>query len=205
MKKMIILTIALFSFYSKAYALTWEEIYNAYKSSYDYEKMYRYEDSIIAISSVYKEYETGYTINLRLGWLYYLKGDYANSKFHYQNAMKVYPYYIEAKIGYMLPLMAQQKYSEVEEMAYNVLKTDYYNYYANYRLALALRYQEKYELAEAIVSKILYLYPTDTLFLTELALIKELQEDKEKASEIFKSIITLDPNNQIALKYLYKK
>jgi tetratricopeptide (TPR) repeat protein len=204
MKKILSATLASLVFFlgNNAYALTDMGIYESYKSSYNYEKMYRYQDSIKALSPVYNDYKNAYTVNLRLGWLYYLNGNYSNAVFHYRNAVKAAPDNIEAKLGYMLPLLAQQKYSEAEEVGYKILKIDNYNYYGNYRLALALKNQKKYNLAEKIIIKMLFIYTTDTVFLTELASLKDLKGNQKEAVNIAKNIITLEPTNVYAANYL---
>ncbi len=86
------------------FALTEAQIKDAYYKSYTYEKMQDYENAINALSSVLNEYQDGYTVNLRMGWLYYLKTNYANSISHYQTAIKAAPSSIEAKLGYLNPL-----------------------------------------------------------------------------------------------------
>jgi len=67
------------------------EIRDAYYKSYSYEKTQNYADAIKVITPVITAYPQGYTVNLRLGWLYYLGGNYANSKTYYQAAMKIAP------------------------------------------------------------------------------------------------------------------
>jgi tetratricopeptide (TPR) repeat protein len=208
MKKILLTTLASLIIFplSNAYAITDMEVYEAYKNSYNYERMYRYQDSIKVLAGVYKQYKATYTINLRLGWLYYLSGNYANSTFHYLNAIKTAPNNVEAKLGYMVPLLAQQRYLEAEEIGYRIMKIDNYNYYGNYRIISALKNQKKYSEAEKIIIKMLLIYPTDTVFLTELAGLKDLKGDKKEALKIAKSIITLDPTNVFAGNYIkYKK
>lgn len=182
--------------------ITPEEIKEAYSKSYNYEKIEDYENAIRALSTVVDEYPNGYTVNLRLGWLYYLLGKYANSIHHYELAIKSSSYSLEAKLGYMLPLLAQNKYGEVESMAYKITSTDYYNYYANLRLAYSLRMQEKFDQAEKICNTMLSAYPTDIAFLIELAYIKVGQENTEKAGLIFWDVLVLDPENEYAKSYL---
>ncbi len=184
------------------FAITPEEIKEAYSKSYNYEKIEDFENAIRALSAVVDEYPNGYTVNLRLGWLYYLLGKYANSLHHYELAMKSSIYSLEAKLGYMLPLLAQNKYSEVESMAYKISSTDYYNYYANLRLAFSLRMQEKFDQAEKVCNTMLATYPTDINFLIELAYVKVGQEDTEKAGLIFWDVLVLDPENEYAKSYL---
>ncbi len=178
------------------------EIKRAYKSSYDYERMGDFRDAIRVLSKVYEAYPRTYTINLRLGWLYYLDKKYANSIEHYRVATKVYPGAVEPLLGLSLPYLAQKKWSEVEKLMYEVLKRDYYNYYGNLRLCFVLRKEGKYELAEKVARKMLSLYPVDINFLNELGLAL-LKDGKEKdALKYFDIVITLDPQNLIASKYV---
>ena len=106
----------------------------AYHDSIAAERVENYGKAIDAMLPVLRAYPEVYTPNLRLGWLYYLDGRYRNSITHYEQAIKAYSASLEARNGLMLPLLAQQKYAEVEQQAYQVLNVDYYNYFANLRL-----------------------------------------------------------------------
>jgi len=139
-----------------------------------------------------------------MGWLYYLNQNYANSLEHYNKAKTISPYSLEAKLGYSLPLLAQQKYDQVEAETYQILNFDYYNYYGNLRLAFALRMQGKLELAEKITSKMLTIYPIDVSFLLEYGLVKYAQGDKETAVKTFIDVQILDPENVTAKEFLKK-
>ncbi|ACO03642.1 MAG TPA: tetratricopeptide repeat protein [Persephonella sp.] len=195
----ILLILSVFS-----YALDYEKIKDAYYRSYQYEKVGDFENAVKSIMIVYKEYPEGYTVNLRLGWLYYLNKNYANSIYHYEKALKVIPSSVEAKLGYTLPLLAQGKYTDVEKICYQILNTDFYNYYGNLRLSFVLRMQKKYDMAVKVINKMLSLYPTDINFLTELALVRFYQGDKKQAEYLFKDILILDPENVTAKEYLKK-
>ena len=187
-----------------AFSLTYAEIKEAYHRSYIYEKSRDYTDAIKALMPVYKSYPNGYTVNLRLGWLYYLAGRYADSELHYKKALQAIPTSVEAVLGLMLPLMAQDRWSQVESLAYRILKTDYYNYYGNLRLSIALRHQNKFTMAEAVDRKMLTLYPTDINFLNELALSLLGEGKKLYAKTIFENVLILDPENVVAKEYLGK-
>ncbi len=202
MFKKILLSILILSYFS--FGIEYEDIKNAYYRSYQYEKSGNYEDAIKALIPVYKEYPNGYTINLRLGWLYYLDKKYANSIYHYEKAMKLLPSSVEAKLGYTLPLLSQNRYSDVEKVCYQILNIDFYNYYGNLRLSFVLRMQNKFTLAEKVINKMLALYPTDTNFLVELGLLKFATGKKEEAKKIFNDVLILDPENVIAREYLKK-
>ncbi len=184
--------------------LSYDQIREAYYRSYQYEKVQDYENAIRALLPVYEAYPRGYTVNLRLGWLYYLSGHYANALEHYSKAVQMAPAAVEARLGYMLPLLAQGRYPEAEQVAYQILSTDYYNYYGNLRLTYTLRMQQKWELAEAVARKMLTLYPTDVSFLVELGLIRAGVGASEEARAIFRDVLILDPENETARSYLQR-
>ena len=177
-------------------ALGDDAIREAYHGSYRYEKAQNYQDAIKAITPVVTAYPQGYTVNLRLGWLYYLSGNYANAKICYQTAMKAAPMSVEAKLGYTLPLLSQERYEEVEAVTRQILRLDASNYYANLRLAYALRMQKKPDQAEAVLSGVLQMFPTDVGLLTEWGLIKVARH--LPAERIFNDVLTLDPENVVA-------
>ncbi len=187
---------------SKVLALSLEDIRKAYYMSYKYEMAGDYRDAIRSLMVVYKSYPNGYTVNLRLGWLYYLNKNYSNSIFHYKKAIKVVPYSVEAKLGLTLPLLAQGKYSFVEKLCYQILNQDFYNYYGNLRLVYVLRKQKKYDLAEKVINKMLYLYPTDTNFLLEFGILKFEKREFNNAKRILNDVLILDPENLKAKHYL---
>lgn len=202
MKKLTM--IFLLVFVSSLFAITPEEIQKAYHKSFNYEQIEDYENAIRTLSPVLDAYPNGYTVNLRLGWLYYFLGRYANSIEHYQKAVQIVPTSIEAKNGLMLPLLAQNKYTETASTAYQVVSVDHYNYYGNMRLAYSLRMQKKYDQAEQILNKMLAVYPTDITFLTELALVKYNQGNTERAGNLMWDVLTLDPENETAKSYFSK-
>ena len=59
-------------------------------------------------------------------------------------------------------------------VSYELLKIDYYNYYANLYVTQALTAQGKYEVATEIIHKMLALYPTDISYLEALAVVYKI-------------------------------
>ena len=179
-------------------------ITEAYHRATHHEQTGNYSNAIKALLPVLRAYPSGYTVNLRMAWLYYLLGHYANSIAHYDVAIKMAPNAVEPKTGLLLPQLAQERYSEAEQTAYKILKTDFYNYYGNLRLIVALRNQNKTDLAIKVVNKMLILYPTDVTFLAELGLLYLQQGEQEQAMAVFKNLIILDKDNVTANTYLGK-
>jgi tetratricopeptide (TPR) repeat protein len=173
----------------------------AYHDSIAAEQVENYGKAIDAMLPVLRAYPEAYTPNLRLGWLYYLDGRYRNSFTHYEQAIKAYSASLEARNGLMLPLMAQQKYAEVEQQAYQVLNVDYYNYFANLRLATALLGQKKYKLVTEVALKMTGINPTSIEFLQLLAQGYAGLGELDKASATFADVAILDPGNQAAAAF----
>lgn len=178
------------------------DIAGAYHRSFEYERTEAYQDAIRALTPVYEAYPNGYTVNLRMGWLFYLNGNYNNAAAHYEVARSAAPFAIEPKLGQLLPLLAQGRWDEAEAVAYQVVSVDHYNYYGNIRLILALRMQEKFEPAYQIALKMAGVYPTDLTFLEELALLNDARGNKDEAVRLFTDLLILDPENETARRYL---
>jgi len=174
----------------------------AFRASYASEKSMEYEEAIKAILPLKETPALKYVVNVRLGWLYYLNASYANSRNAYQTALKTTPGSIEAKLGYMLPVLAQGNFDEAELIAKQIIEVDKLNYYANLRMAYALRMQRKFLDAEKIDTQMLQYFPSDVTLLTELALAKVGQN--RPAKKIFNDILTLDPDNATAKYYIEK-
>ena len=170
----------------------------AYEKSYQYERLQDYKNAIKSIAPVAESNSQDYFVNVRLGWLYYLNANYANSRKHYLVAIRIAPRSVEARLGYLLPLLAQGRYEEAEVGARQALKIDPNNYYANLRLAFALRMQKKYEVAAAINGRMLELYPNDVSFLTEMALAQQALGEEQVAGTLFRQILARDPENVTA-------
>jgi len=178
------------------------DIEGAYHRSFEYERAEAYHDAIRALAPVYEAYPNGYTVNLRMGWLFYLNGNFNNAAAHYDVARSAAPFALEPKLGQLLPLLAQGRWSDAESVAYEVVSVDHYNYYGNMRLVLALRMQDKFEPAYQITLKMAGAYPTDLSFLTELALLNDARGNSEEAVRLFTDLLILDPENETARKYL---
>ncbi|MFW8601442.1 tetratricopeptide repeat protein [Desulfobacterota bacterium M19] len=179
-------------------ALASDGALQVYADSYRYEKMADYNDAVKAIIPLYKKEPGNYFLNLRLGWLYYLKGKYGDSIACYRRAVEINPQSIEALLGQSLPLMAQHNWGEAGRLMNHVIKKDYYNFYANLRLAIALRLQNKAFLAEKIDRRMLQLYPASLDFMSELGRALKWQGKNKEARQVFINILRLDPQNVMA-------
>jgi tetratricopeptide (TPR) repeat protein len=166
------------------------------------EKEHKYTEAIQTLQDQHAAHPKDYALNLRLGWLHYLAGDYRNSADYYYAAIQVAPRSSEAGNGYLLPLLAQARYQDAESFARQIIKGDPGNYYANLRLAVALRLQGKYDEAEKVIRPMLDAYPTDVYYMTEMALLDVARDKKDAAKQSFHNLLALDPENATAKEQL---
>jgi len=201
MKRIILVSLFIISLFANDTKL---DIKSAYLQSYNYEKMQDYKDAIKVLIPVYKKYPDGYTINLRLAWLFYLNKNYQNAIKHYQKASIILPYSVEPKLGLMMVYNTIGSFDKSLEVGNSILKTDYYNYYGNYYETLALMGKKNYNIALQITQKMLTLYPTSVLFLNLMAQNYWYMGKKDIAIKIFSDVLLLDPNNVVAKKFIKK-
>jgi Flp pilus assembly protein TadD len=174
---------------------------DAYKKSFQYERNGDTRNAILALSEVSKAWPDGYTPNLRLGWLHFVAGNFADSLERYQKAVKAAPYSTEARVGQAAVLIFQKRWADAETLLLQVLTIDLYNYYGNLKLSYVLRMEKKPEQAEKVARKMLSLYPSDTAWLVELGWARWAQKDLSAATSLFTDVQILDPENLDAKAY----
>jgi tetratricopeptide (TPR) repeat protein len=179
-----------------------DPIRDAFARSYEHETAGRYEQAIAALEPVREVSQQSYLLNLRLGWLHYLRGDYESAGGYYRAAIAAALTATEPRVGYLLPLLAQLRFDEAERVARRVLEVDPANYYANLRLAYALRKQNRLAEAEQIASHILERQPTDVSVLAELGSVYADQRRHEEARQVFEKVLLLAPTNALAREQL---
>ncbi len=181
--------------------MEYAEIREAYTKSYEYEALEKYGDAIKSLNQVQKKYSDEYTINYRLGWLYYLKGKFSNALEYLEKALVGNPYSVEALNTKNLVHIAQKEWQKSEELSAKIIEIDYYNVSANYWYSYSLKMQKKHNLAIKIDRKMLTIFPTSILFLQELAENLNLNDESEESYSIFSGLLILDPTNQSAIEF----
>lgn len=171
-----------------------DSVKKQYLKSYDYERIGQYNESIKVLSPLYQKYPKGYTLNLRFGWLFFLNKKYKDAQKYYKEASLTNPYALDPRLGLIRIYLATSSYNDAEQVAMELLKIDYYNYYANIYITQALIAQKKYDIAQKVVSKMLSLYPTEIVYLELLALIYQ-KTDSPYLEKLYEDILILDPNN----------
>ena len=100
-----------------------------FAKSYEYESNKQYDQAIEVLKEVKADI---YAVNLRLGWLYYCKGNYRVSIMYYSKAIQLRPTSLEARFGYVLPAAKMKDWIKVGKQYDAILKLDPNNTKANY-------------------------------------------------------------------------
>jgi tetratricopeptide (TPR) repeat protein len=132
---------------------------DVFSKSYSYESEKNYTQAIEVITNNYDA--NSYTMNLRLGWLNYLSGEYIKSQNFYKKAIGLESKSIEARLGYVYPTSAMENWDDVIKTYNDILIIDPHNSTANYRLAYIYNYRKEFVKASNYAQKVVLLYPFD--------------------------------------------
>jgi tetratricopeptide (TPR) repeat protein len=131
----------------------------AFSDSYAAEYNKKYADAVAVLMKAYSE--KGYEVNLRLGWLHYVNGNYTVSQQYYEKAVVLKPYSVEARLGLAKPLAALESSDRLLKNYEDLLKIDPQNSTANYWSGVIHYNRKKYEAAARHFERIVNLYPFD--------------------------------------------
>jgi len=142
-----------------ASAQDYTKLTTAFSESYAKEKSGKYADAASAIKTYYDP--DSYEINLRLGWLTYLQGEFTESVSFYNKAIELMPYAIEPRLGVVLPLSSMGNWDQVIIHYNKILSIDPNNTVTLYRLGLISYDRKDYKQAYQHFEKVANLYPFD--------------------------------------------
>jgi len=199
LKKISITGILLFLTFL-AYPQNFQEKVKAFQNSYLQEASGNYHNAIESLRKVYQE--DSYEVNLRLGYLCYLNGNFTESAAYYNNAVKLMPYAVEAKMGLVLPLSAMGNYSQMLEIYDEILEITPNNSVVLHRIGLIHYGREDYLSAQRYFQRVVNLYPFDYDALTMLAWTKLKLGRSQEAKILFQKAILNTPNGSTALEGL---
>lgn len=172
------------------------DINNAFSKSFGLESEGQYAEAILTIEKVYSEEH--YTINLRLGWLYYNAKAYERAEHYYGVASELLPYSIEAMLGTTLPKSALNKWDEVLAIYKSVLAIDSKNTTALYNMGLIKYNRGEYREALTYFNELHNLYPTDYDAMLMHGWAAYQTAKMREAKVIFNQLLLLYPNDESA-------
>ena len=161
------------------------ELLTAFQNSYTNEKNKEYAKAAYDLESIYLNHMSNYEINLRLGWLKNSSGELMDSENYYSKAIEIKPLALEAIYGKILPLIGQEKYSKVIQLAEKALSIAPNDSKAEYFIGLANYYKKNYLKSEKYLEKAINKYPFDLDINLMLGWTKLALGKKNEAKSLF--------------------
>ncbi len=200
MKKVISVIVLVLSVVTTDYFAQDSTKLKAFYESISAEKIGNYDDAISALVKSYDKEKNDYFYNLRLGWLYYLKGDFKTSVFYYNNAIRISNKSIESLIGITYPYSKLNKTDKLKDVYREILKKEPGNYTANLNLGLLFYYEGDYLNAIVFLEKVEEDYPSDYSANLYLGWANYYVGATKKAKTYFENALIVAPNDPSARK-----
>jgi len=195
MKKGILTIILAFSVFV-IMAQDYSRLITAFSDSYSKEKAGKYAEAVSALKACYDA--NSYEINLRLGWLTYLQGQFTESMNFYRKAIDLMPYAIEPRLGVVLPASSLGNWDEVISQYNKILEIDPNNTVTLYRMGLISYDKKDYMQALLKFEKIANLYPFDYQSVLMLAWTNYRLGNYREAKVLFNKALFYSPDDASA-------
>ncbi len=176
-----------------------KEYQKGFETSYAMGLNNKYDEAITPLLRLSQKYPSDYIVNVRLGYLYYLKGDFKSSVDFYEKGVRIKPQSIEPYQGILLPLMGQKDFKESIKWGQRALKIDPFNYTVLSTVAYAFYLNGDYKSAALYYLRSTELYPSDVTMRVGLGWSYLKAGDKIKARKEFIQVLNLSPTNQLAV------
>lgn len=195
--KMKLLIVILFFSAVPVFAQVNQEVLEkAFAVSYVLEKQKDFEAAAEELRKVYDQ--SGYEINIRMGWLYYNAGQLEESVHYYSRARQLKPYSEEARFGLILPLAAQGRWNDVIDLYNKILEVHPQNTVAMFRLGMIHYERKNYDKALPLFNKVVDLYPFDYDGLLMLAWTNYFTGNYNQAKILFNKVRLNNPGDASA-------
>ena len=179
-----------------------EEIKEAFQQSYAFEISAEYEKGIEVLRKIYNE--ESYEVNIRLGWLSYLSGNFQESMAYYKRAASIMPYAIEPRFGIVYPASAMGNWDFVLKQYEEVLEINPNNSIALFRCGMIYYGRNDYQKAKEYFLKVINLYPFDYDGLNMMGWTYFALGNKNEAKIMFQKALYAQPSGESAAEGLSK-
>ncbi len=197
------IAIVIFAFFGNTviYAQNnFSNLQEAFSKSYELEAQGDFKLAANEIKVLYEE--ESYEMNLRLGWLNYMAGNFNESIAFYKKAMELMPYADETKFGYIFPLTALGSWDEVIGVYNVILENSPHNTKAMYYLGTIYYNRSQFDKAISHFKQIVDLYPFDYDGLLMYAWTNLKLGNKKEAKDLFQKVLLNKPNDTSAMEGL---
>ena len=200
MNRLIPSALLLLALSAPARAQVEADVRAAFATSYEQEQLQDYAAAAEALRAVYRADD--YPINLRLGWLYYLRGDHTNALTHYRRAVALEPASVEARLGLAYPAAALDNRAELRRVYGEILELQPYHATALYRLGY-LDYEDgDFQQAARRLEPLVERWPFDYDGVVLLGWTRLKLGDTPAARALFRRALRYNPQGASALEGL---
>jgi tetratricopeptide (TPR) repeat protein len=196
MKTKILTGVFILLFAWSAQAQNSNSMITAFEKSYANEYAGKYNDAIKDLVNVYTE--ESYELNLRLGWLNYLAGNFTEAVSYYQRCIKLRPLSIEARLGLTYPASAVGNWEQVVNQYKDILKIAPSNYTANLRLGQIYLNRKDYSTAAKYLDLLISQYPFTYDVMISTAWNYYYQGKLREAKVLFQKILLIYAKDESA-------
>ena len=175
---------------------------NPWTKSYELEAQKKYREAAELIEPFINTGIKSEFAMLRIAWLSYLSQNYNESIKQYQDALAFNANSIDARLGLMLPLMAQSRWREASFHGEQILAIAPWQYYAHIRLMACEAAQSQWDKLNKHAATFSERFPTDTDSLIFLARANIKLNNTEIVKSTYRKVLERYPNNIEALQYL---
>lgn len=177
----------------------------AWQNSYQLETAGKYSDAIAALDQVAANGPDAELKVLRRAWLYYSQGSYNDSIREYRLAIERNGKSIDARLGAILPLLAQKRWREAEQGLRTVLDMAPNHYTALLRLAVCQEGQRDWAAMAKTATTLVASYPSDASAYVYLARANAWLSKRDEAIAAYSAALSRYPGHLEAKAYLEKK
>ncbi len=170
--------------------------------SYRLEALSQYDNAAEVMGSIIKNNPKNNFAVSRRGWLNYLRGAHNESIRDYQKALEINPNSLDARLGLLLPLLAQQRWREASSHASKALKIAPWNYYAHVRLMISEEGEKKWGALAKHAKNVNQRYPSDATVLVYLARANDWMKKNKEARRAYEKVLERIPGHIEATQYL---
>jgi len=197
--KYILVSIILIALTSRS-SFAQSKIETAFSNSYTMEYNGEYSKSSLELKKVYSK--DSYEINVRLGWLNYMSGQYTESVTYYNRASSIMPLSIESLLGITYPLSAMGNWEQVIKAYNGILNIDKNNYTANLKLGQIYLNRAEYQKAQAYFKLLLNQFPFTYDVVLNTAWNNYYLGKFREATVLFNKALLINPRDESAKKGL---
>lgn len=169
---------------------------DVFKKTYTLETDGDYTKAVNLLKGIYDE--DSYEINIRLGYLTYLSGNFSEALPYYRKCIQLRPLSIEARLGLALPLSQMGNWTEVENIYKQILEMDTQNSWVNYRMGMIYYGKEDYATALKYFELVVNHYPFDYDSVIMLAWTNYKLGKYREAKVLFNKALLMSPGDESA-------